>query len=463
MPRELRIALLAAATALAFADSSIVVLGLPEILAEFDARIGSVAWVVTAYNVAVAALALALADTVRRLGPARLAAGGLAVFLAGSIGCAVAGSIGVLIALRVVQGAGAALLLAAALPALGAAAGSAARGLRVWALASTVGVAVGPALGGILTELFDWRAIFAAQAPVALAALLALRGLPAVPDAAPPGSPTRALDRVRANLSLALVSAGLVGVLFLAVVLLVDVWRRTPLAAALVVTVLPLAALVTPRLIRGTSERVAAAGGAVLLAAGLAALAVVPGPSLGWAIAALALCGIGFGSAVPALTGRALLHPHDIASAGAASVAARHLGLVIGLVVVTPLLAGDVTRSETKATLLGVALVLDAPLPAATKVPLALDLHRTLRLAPDGRVPDFGGAFDAAATRSGASPELAQLHRDFDAATTAPITRGFRRSFVAAALLALGALVPLATGFGRPSARRPGPADGSPA
>lgn len=443
MPRELRVALLAAATALAFADSSIVVLGLPEILARFDAKIGDVAWVVTAYNLAVAALALALADTVRRIGPQRLIAGGLVAFLAGSVGCAAAGSLGALIALRVVQGAGAALLLAAALPALAAATGSLRRGISVWALASTVGVAIGPAAGGILTELFDWRAIFAAQAPVALAALLAVRGLPAVPPSPPPDAPTRALDRVRANAALALVSAGLVGVLFLAVVLLVDVWRRSPLAAALVVTALPAAALLAPRLLRGVGERLATAAGAVLLAAGLVALAFVPGRNLGWAVTALVLCGLGFGAAVPALTARALVHPRDIASAGAATVAARHIGLVVGLLVVSPLLAHDVTRSERQATLLGVSLVLDAKLPVTAKVPLALDLHRTLRAAPDGRVPTLSAPFRRAEQRSGATPELARLEAGFDAVTTAPITRAFRRSLIAAALLALCALLPL--------------------
>ena len=444
MPRELRVTLLAAATALAFADSSIVVLGLPEILARFDARIGDVAWVVTAYNLAVAGLALALAETVRRLGPRRLVAGGLVVFLAGSIGCAAASSLTMLIGLRVLQGGGAALLLAAALPALSAATGSTRRGMGVWALASTVGVAVGPAAGGLLTELFDWRAIFVAQAPIALLALLAVRGLPAPPrPVPPPAGVTRALDRARANTALALVSAGLVGVLFLAVVLLVDVWRRSPLAAALVVTALPAAALLAPRLLRGTSERTATIGGVALLAGGLAGLAVVPGPGLGWAIAALVLCGLGFGAAVPALTTRALAHPRDIASAGATTVAARHIGLVVGLLVVSPLLAHDVTRSERQATLLGVALVLDAPLPVTAKVPLALDLHRTLRASPDGRVPSFARAFRQAEARQGPTPELTALERGFHETTTAPITRAFRRSLLAAALLALGAVLPL--------------------
>ena len=450
MPRKLRVALLAAAAALAFADSSIVVLGLPEILARFDAPIGDVAWVVTAYNLAVAGIALALADSVRRIGPGRLCAIGLVTFLIGSIGCAVAGSLGLLIGLRVVQGTGAAFVLAAALPALAAATGSYTRGVTIWALASTVGVAVGPAAGGVLTELFDWRAIFAAQAPVALLALLAVRGLPPLPPAPVVAAPTRALDRVRANVGLALVSAGLVGVLFLAVVLLVDAWRRSPLAAALVVSALPLAALAAPRVFRGLREAAAPAAGAVLLAAGLAALALVPGTSLGWLIPALILCGLGFGIAVPALTGRALLHPRNIAAAGAGSIAARHIGLVVGLLVVTPLLAHDVTAGQQRATLLGVSLVLDSPLPVTTKVPLSLDLHRTLRAAPAGRIPDFSGPFQTRQQRDGASPALADLQQAFTAATTAPIARGFRRSFLAAALLALLAGLPaLAAGLAR--------------
>jgi predicted MFS family arabinose efflux permease len=443
MPRRLRIALLAAAAALAFADSWIVVLGLPEILARFDAKIGDVAWVVTAYNLAVAGLALALADVVRRIGPARLCATGLVAFLIGSIGCALAGSLGMLIGLRVVQGAGAAFVLAAALPALAAATGSYARGITTWALASTVGVAVGPAAGGILTELFDWRAIFAAQAPVALLALLAVRGLPPLPPPPAPLASTRALDRVRANIGLALISAGIVGVLFLAVILLVDAWRRSPVAAALAVSALPLAALAAPRLLRGLHEAAAAAVGAALLAAGLAGLAFVPGTNLGWVIPALVLCGLGLGIAVPALTGRALLHPRDIAVAGAGSIAARHIGLVVGLVVVTPMLAHDVTRGQERATLLGVSIVLDSPLPVTTKVPLSLDLHHTLRAAPAGRIPDFSGPFDARQRQDGASPALTELQHTFTHATTAPVARSFRRSFLAAALLALAAALPL--------------------
>ena len=66
-------------------------------------------------------------------------------------------------AARGVQGVGAALLLAGSLPVLGA---------RMWTLAGTFGLALGPALGGVLTQAFTWRAIFVAQAPFAAAGLL---------------------------------------------------------------------------------------------------------------------------------------------------------------------------------------------------------------------------------------------------------------------------------------------------
>ena len=96
------------------------------------------------------------------------------MFLGASIACALANGLGFLIAARVVQGTGAALLLAGSLPVLGALAGSVGAGARLWILAGTFGLALGPALGGVLTQAFSWRAIFAAQAPVAALGLLAL-------------------------------------------------------------------------------------------------------------------------------------------------------------------------------------------------------------------------------------------------------------------------------------------------
>ena len=90
---------------------------------------------------------------------------GLGLFLAASIACAAAQSLAFLIGARTVQGVGAALLLVGALPVLGRAR---------WTAAATFGLALGPALGGVLTQAFDWRAIFVAQAPVAALGLVGL-------------------------------------------------------------------------------------------------------------------------------------------------------------------------------------------------------------------------------------------------------------------------------------------------
>ena len=157
---------LAAAVAVAFSDSSIVVLALPELYTHFRTTIVGVSWVITAYNLVVAIAALALIPVAGRY-PRVEAAGGLALFLGASIGCGLAWSLPALFTFRCIQGLGAALLLVGALPVLRSLTGSVHRGAAVWASAGAIGVAVGPALGGILTQLFDWRAIFFVQAPVA--------------------------------------------------------------------------------------------------------------------------------------------------------------------------------------------------------------------------------------------------------------------------------------------------------
>ena len=413
--RNVRLLLLGAGVALAFADSSIVVLALPELLQRFQASIAGVAWVITSYNVAVAVAALPLVRLARRANPARLARRGLVVFGLASLACALAPSLWTLVGFRSVQGLGGAMLLAASLPVARALAEDAARGTRGWAAAGTFGVAVGPAAGGALTQAFDWRAIFLAQAPVAAGALLATVGRTARVDGPPPeASRRRALG---AGVGLVFLSGALVGALFLVVVLLVDVWGYGPLAAAALVSALPAGTLVTRRL--GSST----AGGALLLGSGLAAIALAPGSAPVWTAGGLFLCGAGFGLAAPRLT----------ATAGPWSVAARHAGLVAGLVLLTPVLAADLTNASAAAERAGTALVLDAPVPTATKVPLAADLLTAIRHTPHGALPEFSEVF----AQHERTPALARLHRSLDDTIRAVVTRGFRRAFLLAALLAL--------------------------
>src|SRR5262245_51440945 len=149
-------ALVAAGVAIAFADSSIVVLALPELYTQLHTSIEGIAWVVTAYNAAVAAVALALIVFVHRLRGRLVLVAGLVVFLVASTTCALANDLPFLVAARTVQGAGAALLLAGSLPVLAVLTGSPRSGAVVWTLAGTFGAALGPALGGVLTQAFDW-------------------------------------------------------------------------------------------------------------------------------------------------------------------------------------------------------------------------------------------------------------------------------------------------------------------
>src|SRR5262249_39896908 len=156
--QTLRTAVIAAMVAIAFADSSIVVLALPQLYSRFETSITGVSWIVTSYNAAVAVTALAFVFLVHRFRARLVFCTGAVLFLAATIACASAQALWFLIAARCVQGAGAGLLLAGSLSFLPA---------GTWTLAGTYGAALGPALGGILTQLFDWRAVFVAQAPFA--------------------------------------------------------------------------------------------------------------------------------------------------------------------------------------------------------------------------------------------------------------------------------------------------------
>lgn len=429
-------AAVAAAVAVAFADSSIVVLALPDLYGAFDTSIVGVSWVITSYNLVVAVCAFALVPVVKRADTGRVSRAGLLLFCAGSAGCAAAWSLPALIVFRCVQGAGAAMLLAGALALLSALTGSRARGVALWTAAGTFGAAVGPALGGILTQLFDWRAIFAFQSPVALVALLA-----AFESHLHPRAGRGESRRLAANLGLAFVFGALVGALFLAVLLVITVWGLSPIAGAAVVSALPLAALASRSLTAELSPRTAAAGGALLLAAGLVALALLPATSEVVVAAALALCGVGLGLAVPVLTRRAVQPDDGLVHDGTVTIGARHAGLVVALALVAPLLSHDLERGGQDALLGGTRVILDGDAPIRQKVPIALDLRTALEQAPKGKVPDLAEPFDkrGAAHDSG----LRHLRDSLIGALEDALTRSFRPAFALSALLAALALVPI--------------------
>ena len=429
--RILEIAL-AVSIAVAFADSSIVVLALPELFVELQTTIPRISWVVTAYNLAVVVGAFALLPFIRRVHPAWLALAGLGVFLAASVVCAVSDSLEMLVAGRVAQGIGAALLLGVSLPLLVVLSGDRRRAVAVWVAAGTLGTAVGPALGGILTEAFDWRAIFAVQAPLAAAAIAAALH-PAARALAPPSEEARA--PLGSALALAFTYAALVGALFLSVLLIVTVWDYGPLAGAGIVSALPIAAVCARPLSARLSGLADVVGGSALLAAGLAALALLPANDPAYAVPALALAGVGLGLALPPLTRASLARSGDLTRSGATSVGVRHVGLVVGLLAVAPLLASELDEAEETATLNATAVVLDAELPLTTKVPITLDLYREFQRVPEGEIPDLTRPFE----ENGAAedPEVASARDDLLESVQAVLTRAFRSSFVLSALFAV--------------------------
>ncbi len=418
---------LVAAVAVAFADSSIVVLALPELYGRFNTSIEGVSWVVTAYNLAVAVTALALLFFVHRLRSAVLLGTGLVIFLAASIACAAAQSLAFLIGARTVQGVGAALLLVGALPVLGRA---------QWTAAGTFGLALGPALGGVLTQAFDWRAIFVAQAPVAALGLVGLVRTHTHADAEE-GWSSSLKRTLPANACLGLLFGALVGALFLAVLLVISVWDYSPIAGAGIVSALPLAALLVRPL--RLSGPIAVCGGAALLSIGLVGLALLPSASVGFMIWSLALCGAGLGLAVPVLSNAALDQGAGLTRSGTLTVGARHVGLVLALALIAPLLASKVPAAGDKALLRGTAVLLDAPIGLDKKVPVALDLRKAFAKAQEGETPDLKEPFNAHGAQSDSA--LAAVRDDLFGAIAATITRATRSAFFLCAGFAAAALL----------------------
>ncbi len=435
------------AVGLVLADSSVVVLALPEIYRDYNVSVSAVIWVLVAFNLVLAATAVPAAAIARRVGPARGAVAGLGVFTAASLACGLSGSLAVLVAARCVQAAGGALAAGAALELLPAEVGSERRAAIVWAAAGATGAAIGPAAGGLLTQLVSWQSIFLVQAPAALVVALAI--LPKARAEAGGAAIRAELRRTgrphgAANLALGLVSAGLAAALFLLVLLLIEGWRNSPIEAALAVSVLPISALVTGRFAGAVADvRGRAIAGILLLAGGLAGLGVLPHASIPATFPSQVLLGAGLALVLSALTETALEGRAPQAIHGGWTLAARHAGVVLGLLVMTPVFTSDLTTQRAAAEQAGTAALLDAQISIPEKFSLAQRLADRLT-AESGKVPVIAPAFDplpsAPADRAGELALEADLQNQLDRAAT----HAFSASFLIAALFALAALLPIA-------------------
>ena len=132
-PRPARPRALALAVGLVLADSSVVVLALPQIYRELDTSVAGVTWVLVSFNLVMALAAVPAALLARRVGPGRAAAVGLAIFAGAGLACGLSDQLSTLIVARCVQALGGAAAVTAALELLPATVGSERRAAAVWA------------------------------------------------------------------------------------------------------------------------------------------------------------------------------------------------------------------------------------------------------------------------------------------------------------------------------------------
>jgi MFS family permease len=441
-----RLAALAVAVGLVLADSSIVVLALPQIYRELDTSVAGVTWVLVSFNLVMALAAVPAAHLARRAGPGRAAAVGLAIFAGASIACGISAELSTLIAARCVQALGGALAVTAVLELLPATVGSERRATAIWATTGATGAALGPAVGGLLTELVSWQSIFLVQVPVALAAAVPI--LAVARHEAATGVLAAELRRtgrphLLANLALAMVSAAIAAALFLLVLLLIEGWRLTPIGAAIVVSVMPVAAIAGSRLGRwAPSARARAAAGAILVSGGLGALALLPRAEVALTVPPQVMVGIGLALVLSALTETALHGRAPQAIHGGWTISARHAGVVIGLLALTPIFTADIAEQRHDAIDAGTAVVLDSPAPPLLKLELAQRIESQLE-GEQGRVPTIGPAFDPLPEDPEDRAAVVELREELQEQLNRGATHAFSPSFGLAALLGLLSLIPI--------------------
>jgi EmrB/QacA subfamily drug resistance transporter len=180
--RGVLLAVLAVAQLMVILDISAVNVALPDLAMDLGIAASGIGWAITSYSVVFGSLLLLGGRAADVIGRRRMFLTGLGVFTAASVMTAVSVDASALFAARAGQGLGAAMLSPAALSILMTAfrGGDRTRALSVWGAVGGAGAALGVLLGGVLTEMVGWRAIFAINVPIGvLLAVAAVRVVPA--------------------------------------------------------------------------------------------------------------------------------------------------------------------------------------------------------------------------------------------------------------------------------------------
>ena len=136
------------------------------------------------------------------------------------------------------------------------------------------------------------------------------------------------------------------------------------------------------------------------MAVGLIGLSFVTHRELGLVIITLALVGTGLGLAFPGLTTAALRSGGPAAARAAKTVAARDAGIVLGLLVLTPMFVNQLNNAPNQALPAATEAVLTAPIPSDLKLSLAPGLVAAYKNAPQSELPDFGPTFERASAHA---------------------------------------------------------------
>ncbi len=174
-----------AGTLMASLDSSIVNVSIPAIMADFGASVDEIEWVVTGYMIAFATLMPLTAWFRDRIGYRALYMASLVVFTAGSLLCGVAWNLPSLIGARVIQALGGGAITPTGMAMISEVFEPHERGkaMGIWGMGVIMGPAVGPTIGGYLTNHFGWRSIFLVNLPIGImvfiaASILLVRDVP---------------------------------------------------------------------------------------------------------------------------------------------------------------------------------------------------------------------------------------------------------------------------------------------
>jgi EmrB/QacA subfamily drug resistance transporter len=156
-------------------DNTVVNVALPSIAADLQIGLSELEWIVTGYALTFASLMLTGGKLADLLGRRLIFIVGLAIFTVSSLVCGFAGSGELLIGARVVQGVGAALMNPATLSIIAATFPPRQRGMAIgiWAGVSALALAIGPLVGGLLTEHISWSWIFFVNVPIGVIAIAA--------------------------------------------------------------------------------------------------------------------------------------------------------------------------------------------------------------------------------------------------------------------------------------------------